>query len=59
MKSTSIAAWASPHEEVADYLRQAGLEPLSQRDLAPGGAAAEDKLTVSLWLARDPRPAHQ
>jgi ubiquinone/menaquinone biosynthesis C-methylase UbiE/DNA-binding transcriptional ArsR family regulator len=42
--------------EVADYLRQAGLEPLSQRDLAPGGAMAEDKLTVSLWLARDPRP---
>jgi demethylmenaquinone methyltransferase/2-methoxy-6-polyprenyl-1,4-benzoquinol methylase/ArsR family transcriptional regulator len=46
-------------EEVADYLRLAGLEPLSQRDLAPGGAATEDKLTVSLWLARDPRePSH-
>jgi hypothetical protein len=47
-------------EEVADHLRQAGLEPLSHRDLAPGDSAGEDKLTVSLWLARDPRQAvHQ
>jgi demethylmenaquinone methyltransferase/2-methoxy-6-polyprenyl-1,4-benzoquinol methylase/ArsR family transcriptional regulator len=44
-------------EEVADYLRQAGLEPLLHRDLAPGGSGAEEKLTVSLWLARDTRPA--
>jgi ubiquinone/menaquinone biosynthesis C-methylase UbiE len=44
-------------DEVADYLRQAGLEPVAQRDLAPGGCAGEDKLTVSLWLARDPRAA--
>jgi demethylmenaquinone methyltransferase/2-methoxy-6-polyprenyl-1,4-benzoquinol methylase/ArsR family transcriptional regulator len=43
-------------EEVADYLRQAGLEPVLHRDLAPGDAAGEDKLTVSLWLARDARP---
>jgi demethylmenaquinone methyltransferase/2-methoxy-6-polyprenyl-1,4-benzoquinol methylase/ArsR family transcriptional regulator len=44
-------------EEVADYLRQAGLKPLLQRDLAPSGGDRENKLTVSLWLARDPRPA--
>ncbi|WP_374547666.1 ArsR/SmtB family transcription factor [Rhodoblastus sp.] len=43
--------------EVADYLRQAGLEPVLHHDLAPGDSAGEDKLTVSLWLARDPRPA--
>jgi demethylmenaquinone methyltransferase/2-methoxy-6-polyprenyl-1,4-benzoquinol methylase/ArsR family transcriptional regulator len=47
-------------EEVADHLRQAGLEPLSHLDLAAGDSAGEDKLTVSLWLARDPRQAiHQ
>jgi demethylmenaquinone methyltransferase/2-methoxy-6-polyprenyl-1,4-benzoquinol methylase/ArsR family transcriptional regulator len=45
--------------EVADYLRQAGLEPLQHRDLAPGETAGDVKLTVSLWLARDPRPAMQ
>ncbi|MCI4680557.1 metalloregulator ArsR/SmtB family transcription factor [Rhodoblastus acidophilus] len=44
-------------EEVDDYLRQAGLEPCLHRDLAPGDAAGDDKLTVSLWLARDPRAA--
>ncbi len=44
-------------EEVADYLRQAGLEPVLQRDLAPAESLGEDKLTVSLWLARDPRAA--
>jgi ubiquinone/menaquinone biosynthesis C-methylase UbiE/DNA-binding transcriptional ArsR family regulator len=42
-------------DEVADYLRQAGLKTLLHRDLAPGPAAGEDKLTVSLWLARDTR----
>ena len=43
--------------EVDDYLRQAGLEPRLHRDLAPGDAAGEQKLTVSLWLARDARVA--
>jgi demethylmenaquinone methyltransferase/2-methoxy-6-polyprenyl-1,4-benzoquinol methylase/ArsR family transcriptional regulator len=42
-------------EEVRAYLREAGLEPVLHRDLAPGDSAGEDKLTVSLWLARDPR----
>lgn len=44
-------------EEVAEYLRQAGLELLLHRDMAPGGDCAEEKLTVSLWLARDMRGA--
>jgi demethylmenaquinone methyltransferase/2-methoxy-6-polyprenyl-1,4-benzoquinol methylase/ArsR family transcriptional regulator len=41
-------------QEVASLLEQAGLEVLRHRDLAP---SADDggKLTVSLWLARDPR----
>ncbi|ATQ70492.1 MULTISPECIES: ArsR/SmtB family transcription factor [Methylosinus] len=41
-------------QEISALLTQAGLEVLSQKDLAP---CAEDggKLTVSLWLARDPR----
>ncbi|MGO9392221.1 ArsR/SmtB family transcription factor [Rhodoblastus sp.] len=42
-------------EEVAEYLRQSGLELLLHRDMAPGGDYAEEKLTVSLWLARDVR----
>ncbi|MGO8740333.1 ArsR/SmtB family transcription factor [Rhodoblastus sp.] len=41
--------------EVDDYLKQAGLKPCLHRDLAPGDAAGEQKLTVSLWLARDKR----
>jgi ubiquinone/menaquinone biosynthesis C-methylase UbiE/DNA-binding transcriptional ArsR family regulator len=44
-------------EEVAEYLRQAGLELLLHRDLAPGGDERGEKLTVSLWLARDRRGA--
>jgi demethylmenaquinone methyltransferase/2-methoxy-6-polyprenyl-1,4-benzoquinol methylase/ArsR family transcriptional regulator len=46
-----------PAEEIAEYLRLAGLEPLLHRDIAPGGDRAEEKLTVSLWLARDAREA--
>ena len=42
-------------QEVGDYLRQAGLEPCLHRDLAPGDAAGEQILTVSLWLARNAR----
>lgn len=44
-------------EEIADYLREAGLELMLHRDLAPGGDGAQEKLTVSLWLARDRRAA--
>ena len=39
---------------VAQWMAQAGLRPELHRDLAPPGGA-RDKLTVSLWLARDPR----
>jgi demethylmenaquinone methyltransferase/2-methoxy-6-polyprenyl-1,4-benzoquinol methylase/ArsR family transcriptional regulator len=38
--------------EVEDYLVGAGLEPLAHRDLAPGGDTDDNKLTVSLWLAK-------
>jgi demethylmenaquinone methyltransferase/2-methoxy-6-polyprenyl-1,4-benzoquinol methylase/ArsR family transcriptional regulator len=35
-------------------LAQAGLEPVLHRELAPT-SGENAKLTVSLWLARDPR----
>ena len=38
-------------EEVAEYLRQARLDLLLHRDLAPSGGEQDEKLTVSLWLA--------
>jgi demethylmenaquinone methyltransferase/2-methoxy-6-polyprenyl-1,4-benzoquinol methylase/ArsR family transcriptional regulator len=41
-------------QEISDLLTQAGLETVLQRDLAPR-ARDSAKLTVSLWLARDPR----
>ena len=41
-----------PPEVVEHWLAQAGLLPQSHRPLAP---QADGKLTVSLWLARDPR----
>jgi demethylmenaquinone methyltransferase/2-methoxy-6-polyprenyl-1,4-benzoquinol methylase/ArsR family transcriptional regulator len=41
-------------QEISDLLAQAGLMVLQHRDLAPGAGDAA-KLTVSLWLARDPR----
>ncbi len=41
-------------EEVAGLLAQAGLETILHRELAPD-AREGAKLTVSLWLARDPR----
>jgi ubiquinone/menaquinone biosynthesis C-methylase UbiE len=39
---------------VEQWMKQAGLKPELHRDLAPPGGA-RDKLTVSLWLARDTR----
>jgi ubiquinone/menaquinone biosynthesis C-methylase UbiE len=41
-------------ETVEQWMTQAGLTPVLHRNLAPPGGA-KDKLTVSLWLARDPR----
>lgn len=43
-------------QEIAELVEQAGLELLLHRDLEPG-AQEGAKLTVSLWLARDPRIA--
>lgn len=40
--------------EITGLLAQAGLQTLLHRELAPG-AKEGAKLTVSLWLARDPR----
>lgn len=41
-------------DTVEGWMRQAGLHPEAHRDLTPPDGAG-DKLTVSLWLARDPR----
>ncbi|MBU3730712.1 MAG: metalloregulator ArsR/SmtB family transcription factor [Beijerinckiaceae bacterium] len=42
--------------QLDSWFREAGLEPLLHRDLAPE-ASERDHLTVSLFMARDPRPA--
>ncbi len=44
-------------EQVSQWLKDAGLRPLLQRDLAPETKGGEDKLTVSLWLAEQPAAA--
>jgi len=41
-------------EEIAGFLKEAGLEPLPARHVAPGAGEAS-QLTVAIWLARDPR----
>ncbi|MGA0532107.1 ArsR/SmtB family transcription factor [Hansschlegelia sp. KR7-227] len=41
-------------ETMTGWIVAAGLEPVSRADLPPSDGAG-DKLTVSLWLARDPR----
>lgn len=42
------------HDQMAGWLREAGLAPGLARDLPPPNEGA-DHLTVSLWLAQDPR----
>ncbi len=42
------------HQEIARALEGAGLEVISIRDLSAPSTGA-DRLTVTLWLARDPR----
>jgi ubiquinone/menaquinone biosynthesis C-methylase UbiE/DNA-binding transcriptional ArsR family regulator len=37
---------------IAGWLREAGLDPVGVRDLAPPSGLDGEKLTVSLWLAR-------
>ncbi|HWK34131.1 MAG TPA: ArsR family transcriptional regulator, partial [Hyphomicrobium sp.] len=44
-------------EQVEGWLRDAGLKPALQRDLAPGADAGPQALTVSLWLAEQPAEA--
>ncbi len=41
-------------EQVAQWMRDAGLNPVQQRDLAPDKQSGSEKLTVSLWLAEQP-----
>ena len=43
-------------QQIEGWFREAGLEPQAHRDLAPEANASEH-LTVSLFLARDPRAA--
>jgi ubiquinone/menaquinone biosynthesis C-methylase UbiE len=41
-------------QEIEDFMREAGLEIAMHRDLQPL-AAGRDKLTVSIWVGKDPR----
>lgn len=43
-------------QQIESWFRDAGLKPELHRDFAPEASAA-DHLTVSLFMARDPRPA--
>lgn len=44
------------HATVEGWIIDSGLEPVVTRDLAPlDGGGADEKLTVTIWLARDPR----
>ena len=40
--------------QVAQWMQDAGLNPVQQRDLAPEQQSGSEKLTVSLWLAEQP-----
>ncbi len=40
--------------QIDSWVRDAGLEPIAARELAPPPSSSGDKLTVSLWLARRP-----
>ena len=43
--------------QVAQWMQDAGLNPVQQRDLAPERRSGSEKLTVSLWLAEQPAVA--
>jgi hypothetical protein len=45
---------ASSHDQVSDWLEQCGLTVEKIVDL-PAGTDTSGALTVTLWLARDPR----
>ncbi len=40
--------------QVTQWFKDAGLEPLEQRDLGPRTKGGRERLTVSLWLAKRP-----
>ena len=42
--------------QIADWLREAGLVDVTSRNLAPAGADADGKLTVTVWTAHRPDP---
>jgi ubiquinone/menaquinone biosynthesis C-methylase UbiE/DNA-binding transcriptional ArsR family regulator len=41
-----------PSETIADWLRECGLQDISVRELHPADSGANEKLTVTLWVAR-------
>jgi ArsR family transcriptional regulator len=43
--------------QVKQWMKDAGLDPIAQRDLAPEKKGGPEKLTVSLWLAERPQAA--
>ncbi|HUJ37228.1 MAG TPA: metalloregulator ArsR/SmtB family transcription factor [Hyphomicrobium sp.] len=43
--------------QVAQWIKDAGLNPVEHRDLAPEKKSGSEKLTVSLWLAERPAAA--
>ena len=43
--------------QVAQWMQDAGLNPVQQRDLAPEQQSGSEKITVSLWLAEQPATA--
>jgi len=43
--------------QVAQWIKDAGLNPVEHRDLAPEKKSGSEKLTVSLWLAERPAVA--
>jgi ArsR family transcriptional regulator len=45
-------------EQVTQWMKDAGLAPIEQRDLAPKKKSGPEKLTVSLWLAERPAAPH-
>ena len=44
--------------QVSDWLRDAGLDVVETRDLAPAGGDGRQKLTVAMWLAERSPAAH-
>ncbi|MFV0368505.1 MAG: ArsR/SmtB family transcription factor [Hyphomicrobiaceae bacterium] len=44
--------------QIEDWMRNAGLDPGAVRTLSPAAAEAEDRLTVSIWIAgKDGKPS--